>query len=116
MRIDEIATLKKYLASVRLGGVSLKTSVEADTQTQARQILSSLFGASSVLSLQEMPSRANESALRPIKPLTPDQQRLKCLSDQAVSLKQQEKRLRAQQGVAKAQERLRKASAPVSSR
>ena len=111
MRIDEVTSpLKSFLASVRVGGFSMKTLIDAESLTQARQLLVHLYGPANVLSVMQVQSVTNEAESN--APKSPEQLRVKALSDQAANLKQQAKRMSAQQGLAKAQERLRKATAP----
>ena len=90
MRIDEVTNpLNTFLAKVRANGLTGRTTVQADTLSQARAILIHLFGSANVLSVTQITSATNEAAT--IKPQTPDQLRVKSLADQAAHLKQQEK-------------------------
>ena len=66
--------MNKYQASVRVKGQSVKTAVFADSPIHARLILQYQFGMDSIVSY---PTAINEVAA--IKPLTPDQQRIKSM-------------------------------------
>jgi hypothetical protein len=110
MRIDEVTNLKTFLAQVRANGAVVRTSVYADNLSQARAMLSHLYGLSNLLSLTQVLSGANESAA--IKPETPAQAWVRSLSDQAAQLKTQAKKARAQIGLKNAQARVQKANSP----
>ena len=64
-----------------------------------------------MMSVNQIATVANE-ANSGTKILSPAELQVKSLADRAAGLKQQEKRMKAQQGMAKAQERLRKAMTP----
>jgi len=66
--------MNKYVATVRVKGQAVKTAVFADSQIHARLILQYQFGMDSVVS-----SPAQISEVKTIKPLTPDQQRIKSM-------------------------------------
>ena len=66
--------MNKYQASVRVKGQLVKTAVFADNPIHARLILQYQFGMDSVVAY---PSAIAEVAT--IKPLTPDQQRIKSM-------------------------------------
>ena len=68
--------MNKYQASVRVKGQLVKTAVFADNPIHARLILQYQFGMDSIVSY---PSAITEVAA--IKPLTPDQQRIKSMKD-----------------------------------
>ena len=52
MQIHEvISPLKKFLAVIRVKNSQAKTVIEAETQTQARMLLSKMYGASNVVSV-----------------------------------------------------------------
>ena len=66
--------MNKYQASVRVKGQLVKTVVFADNPVHARLILQYQFGMDSVVAY---PTAITEVAT--IKPLTPDQQRIKSM-------------------------------------
>ena len=66
--------MNKYQAGVRVKGKLVKTVVFADSPIHARLILQYQFGMDSLVSY---PSAITEVAT--IKPLTPDQQRIKSM-------------------------------------
>ena len=66
--------MNKYQASVRVKGQLVKTVVFADSPVHARLILQYQFGMDSIVAY---PSAITEVAA--IKPLTPDQQRIKSM-------------------------------------
>ncbi len=66
--------MNKYQASVRVKGQLVKTAVFADSPVHARLILQYQFGMDSVVAY---PTAIAEVAT--IKPLTPDQQRIKSM-------------------------------------
>ena len=66
--------MNKYIAAVRVKGQIVKTIVFAESQIHARLILQYQFGMNSVVS-----SPAQISEVKTIKPLTPDQQRIKSM-------------------------------------
>ena len=68
--------MKKYQAGVRVKGQLVKTVVFADSPLHARLILQYQFGMDSIVSY---PTAITEVAT--IKPLTPDQQRIKSMQD-----------------------------------
>ena len=68
--------MNKYQASVRVKGQLVQTAVFADSSIHARLILQYQFGMDSIVSY---PTAINE--VTAIKPLTPDQQRIKSMKD-----------------------------------
>ena len=68
--------MNKYQAGVRVKGQLVKTVVFADNPIHARLILQYQFGMDSIVSY---PTAITEVAT--IKPLTPDQQRIKSMQD-----------------------------------
>ena len=112
MRIDEFTNpLKRFLVQVRARGTMIRTTVEADNRTQACAMLAHLYGLENIVSVTQAQSITNEAGT--FKPKSPEQLRIKSMDDQAANLKQQAKREKAQQLMAKAQERLRKANFPA---
>jgi hypothetical protein len=111
MRIDEVTNpLKTFLAQIRAKGLTVRTTVQADSLPQARAILAHVYGQENVQLVIQMASTTNETAT--IKPETPAQARVKSLADQAAALKKQEKVARAQIGLKRAQARMQKANLP----
>lgn len=91
--------------------MTVRTTVDADSMSQARAILQHLYGVANIYSVTQLQTLTNEAGT--IKPQSPAELRVKALADQAANLKQQAKRMKAQQGLAKAQERLRKSNVPA---
>ena len=89
----------------------IRTTVEADNRTQVCAMLAHLYGSENIVSVTQAQSITNEAGT--FKPKSPEQLRIKSMDDQAANLKQQAKREKAQQLMAKAQERLRKANFPA---
>lgn len=102
---EVIAGLKVFVAQVRVGGATLRTTVQADNIVYARSLLSGMFGQGSVMSIQEASGSANES----VKPETSTQLRVDALSQQSAQLRKQAKLVKAQDGLKKAQARVAKA-------
>ena len=112
MLITEIINpLKTFLAQIRVHGSAVRTTIQADSLTQARAMLLHIYGQANVMSVTQMAEATNETAT--IKPETPEQARVKSLADQAAALKKQEKVARAQSGLKKAQARLQAAQRPT---
>ena len=86
--------MNKYLASVRIKGRTVKMAVFADCPLHARLILQYQFGMNSVVS---SPVQVNEASA--IKPLTPDQARIKSLQDRVKRDQQAVKAERARQKI-----------------
>lgn len=114
MKINEITnTLKTYKASVKLNNGSwVKTSVEAENSSQAMQLLKHLYlCVSSVTELTEQEDELDEATATK----TPQQLQVQSLADQETKFKKQKEQLVARQAVAKAQDKLRKATQPIAS-
>jgi len=112
MRIDEVTNpLKTFLAQIRAQGLTARTTVQADSLSQARAILVHVYGQGNVQMVSQVASTTNEAAT--IKPETPAQARVKSLADQAANLKKQEKVARAQIALKRAQVRMQKANFPA---
>lgn len=104
MKINEITTpLPLFLATVRAKTFSstsnLKTAIYAAGPSQAQQLLKASYGEDSVVSV-------NLSETDASKPQTPDQLKLKSLSDQRMAASKNEKAERARQKMVKALKRL----------
>jgi phage shock protein A len=112
MKINEITnTLKTYRASVKLNnGTWVKTSVQAENSSHATQLLKHLYlSASSVIELTQ------EDELEEATPTkSPQQLQVQSLADKASQINQQKKQLQARQAMAKAQEKMRDATKPLS--
>lgn len=95
-------TLNTFIATVRVvtksGSLTVRTTIDAETQSHARVILIRLFGEGSVLSVAQRISEQGETRV-----LSSDELRVKSLADQAKRLKQQEKQLKARNALTKAQ-------------
>lgn len=115
MHITEITTsLKLFTATVRVyygsnNTTTVKTAIYAEGPTQAKQLLSAVYGDNGVLSLDL--SESNLKSHRGTQTLTADQLRLKSLADQKSLVGQNEKRERARQKMVKAQQAVQKANA-----
>ena len=113
MKINEITTsLKTFVATVRLNGISIKTSITAENLAHARLLLQKLYGNGNISSLGEE-SIDLEEAVEGTKVLSSAELQVKSLSDQETRIKQQKKQLQAKQALAKAQEKMRDAVNPV---
>ena len=95
--------MKKYLASVRIRGQIVKMAVFAESSIHARLILEYQFGMNSLTSA---PVQVNEAGT--IKPLTPDQAKVKSMQDRVKQDQQALKAERARQQITKGQKKLGK--------
>ena len=95
--------MKKYLASVRIKGQIVKMAVFAESSIHARLILEYQFGMNSLTSA---PVQVNEAGT--IKPLTPDQAKVKSMQDRVKQDQQAVKAERARQKIAAGQKALAK--------
>ena len=103
MKINEFTTpLKTYIATVRIQGITIRTSVSADNVSHATLLLVKLYGAGNVLHLSESMTSIDETAT-PAKVLSPSELQVKSLADQEARIKKQKKQLQARQALAKAQ-------------
>ena len=93
--------MNKYLASVRIKGRTVKMAVFADCPLHARLIIEYQFGMNSVVS---SPVQVNEASA--IKPLTPDQARIKSMQDRVKRDQQAVRAERARQKIKTAQQGL----------
>jgi len=96
--------MNKYQAGVRVKGQLVKTAVFADSPVHARLILQYQFGMDSVIAY---PIAITEVAT--IKPLTPDQQRIKSMQNRVKQDQAAIKAERARQKIKTGQEQLVKA-------
>ena len=93
--------MNKYQAGVRVKGQLVKTVVFADSPIHARLILQYQFGMDSIVSY---PTAINEVAA--IKPLTPDQQRIKSMRNRVKQDQAAVKAERARKKIKAGQEQL----------
>jgi len=93
--------MNKYQASVRVKGQLVKTAVFADSSIHARLILQYQFGMDSIVSY---PSAITEVAT--IKPLNPEQARLKSMKDRVKRDQEAVKAERARQKIKTGQQQL----------
>jgi len=105
MKINEVANnLNTYIATVRVilrdSNITAKTQIVADGFSQARSLLTSIYGIGNVLSLQMV---TDEDVTEGTKTLSADELQVKSLADQSKRLNQQAKLLKARQGLQKAQ-------------
>jgi hypothetical protein len=108
MRYNEFRnTLNTFIATVRVvtdsSSLTVRTSVNAETQSQATAILKRLFGEGNVLNVAQKISEQGKTRV-----LSSDELRVKSLADQAKRLKQQEKELKARNALTKAQQNMAK--------
>lgn len=114
MKINEITnTLKTFVATVKVNGTSIKTSVTAESSTHARLLLQRLYGSGNVSSLSESSSELEEAGAG-TKVMDAGNLQVKALADKAKQFTQQKKQLQAKQSLAKAQAKMREASKPLS--
>lgn len=108
--------MNMYFATVRLKGISVKTSVYADSRLHARLILEFQFGIGSVIIAPALTKQTNEhyqsldevvATIKPIKPLTPQQSRIDTLKRQKDLASKNLKAERDRQRIAKAQQQIR---------
>jgi hypothetical protein len=113
MKINEITnTLKTFVATVKVNGTSIKTSVTAESSTHARLLLQRLYGSGNVSSLSESSSELEEAGAG-TKIMDAGELQVKSLADQETKIKQQKKQLVARQALTKAQAKMRDASKPL---
>jgi len=93
--------MNKYLASVRIRGQIVKMAVFAESSIHARLILEYQFGMNSLASA---PIQVNEASA--IKPLTPDQAKVKSLQDRVKQDQAAVRAERASQAIKRNQQKL----------
>jgi hypothetical protein len=77
--------MNKYLATVRVGGSVIRTVVFADSDIHARLLLQYQYGMNSIVVSPSLTRESQEddtlldNIIKPIKPLTPAQARIKGL-------------------------------------
>ena len=113
MKINEITnTLKTFVATVKVNGTSIKTSINAENSSHARLLLQRLYGAGNVSSLSESSSELEEAGAG-TKVMDAGNLQVKALADKAKQFTQQKKQLQARQSMTKAQAKMRDASKPL---
>jgi hypothetical protein len=113
MKINEITnTLKTFVATVKVNGTSIKTSIDAESSTYARLLLQRLYGSGNVSSLSESSSELEEAGAS-TDVMDAGNLQVKALADKAKQFTQQKKQLQARQSLAKAQAKMRDASKPI---
>jgi hypothetical protein len=109
MRYSEFnSNIKSFIATVKVNGSSIKTLIAADSAAHARLLAQSLYGSSNLVSLSESGDDLEEQASG-TKTLTPDQLKIKSLSDKKAQISDQIKQERERQKLAKAQMSMQKA-------
>jgi hypothetical protein len=113
MKINEITnTLKKFVATVKVNGTSIKTSIDAESSSHARLLLQRLYGSGNISSLSESSSELEEAGAG-TKVMDAGNLQVKALADKAKQFTQQKKQLQARQALTKAQAKMRDASKPI---
>lgn len=111
MRMEEFTSgLNTYTANLRIrcgnNAMTARTTIEAQSHSEARALLCHLYGSSNVISVTETLREQGT------KVLSPDELRVKAMNDQAKRLKQQAKQIKAQQQLKIAQAQLNAATKP----
>jgi hypothetical protein len=110
MKISEVTnSLKTYIATVRVNGAAIKTTIQADNSNSARLLLLHLYGRGNVASITTEDTELAEEGTG-TQVTDAGEQQVKALADQARRIAQQKRQLQARQGLARAQERMRQAS------
>ena len=113
MKINEITnSFKTFVATVKVNGTSIKTSITAENSAHARLLLQKLEGNGNISSLSEESIDLEETGAG-TNVLSSAELQVKSLSDQETKFKQQKKQLQAKQALAKAQAKMRDAVKPV---
>lgn len=112
MKINEFTNnLNTYIATVRVilrdSTSTARTSIVADGIAQAKSMLTRIYGAGNVMSIQAV---KDEEVTEATKTLSPQELQIKSMTDRAKQLNQQAKQTKARQSLAKAQEKLRQIS------
>lgn len=101
--------MNKYIATIKVKGQSIKTTVFADSAIHARLMLQYQFGMDCILSSPTLSTKEDSDhepleeiinrikPIKPFKPLTIDQARINDLKRQDIALKQRLKRERFRQ-------------------
>lgn len=97
----------KYQVLVKVKGSTVKTIIFADNEIHARLLAQYQYGMNSLLS---NPYKLGLSEAGIIKPLTPDQARIKSMQDRVKKDQQAVKAERARQKIKAGQDQLRKIS------
>jgi hypothetical protein len=112
MKLFEITSpIKTYIARVKLKNGSTVTATErTESLSYARQIFQHKFGERNVFSVSEVKDSVIDEGT---KTLSSQELQVKSLADQETKFKKQKEQLVARQAVAKAQDKLRKATQPI---
>jgi hypothetical protein len=109
MKISEVTnSLKTYIATVRVDGAAIKTSIQAQSSNAARLLLLRLYGQGNVAGVTAAGAELAEAGTGQV--MDAGELQVKALADQARRIAQQKRQLQARQGLAKAQERMRQAA------
>jgi hypothetical protein len=120
MKISEVIgdRLKSFVAVVRcpvdgMGSVTTQVEIRCDGLTQARYLLSRVYGRGNVLNirqtvLEDSPALVgpSNSVIPPIKPMSPKQGMKKAMADQKRAIRKKERKTKAINQVRVAQNRL----------
>jgi len=109
MRFTEFRnSIHTYTGAVRIvgshGSFVVRTTIDAESQQQAMALLTHLYGERNVLSITQQMTEDGT------KVLSPQEQRVKSMSDQAKRLQDQAKQMRARNKLQKAQKQLASAT------
>jgi len=94
----------RYQVSIRVKGLITKTIIFADSEIHARLLAQYQYGINNLVS---QPRKLGISENGIIKPLTPDQARIKSMKDQVKKTQQAIKAEKARQKIKAGQEQLR---------
>lgn len=115
MKVNEVVSgfTKRYIASVRcevagMGTTTALVGINADSATSAKFLLSRLYGRANVMGVQEVMREDDVIDESGMKPITSQEQIVNSLVDQSKQLGVQAKKVKAQQGIQKAQAKLAK--------
>jgi hypothetical protein len=112
MRVYEFASpIKTFVARVKLkNGSTVIATERTESLSYARMLFQHKFGDRNVFSVSELKEQVNEIE-EGTKTLSSAELQVKALADQEAKYKKQKRQLQARQGFAKAQEKLRQATA-----
>lgn len=114
MKVYEITSIPQiYIATVRLAlrdsSLTARITITAETVLKAISILTHIYGDGNVLTINQV-MYEDQAVTKATKTLSPQELQVKSLTDKADDYKQQAKAIKAGQQVAKAQQKLMKAS------
>jgi hypothetical protein len=111
MKISEVTNkLNTYIATVKVNGYYIKTSITADSSTHASLLLQQIYGHGNVGSMSESSIEIDEDGA---SVTDAGALQVKALADQAKRISQQKKQLQARQAMNKAQEKMRDAQSKI---